>query len=246
MQENIPPVPENKNRFKSQISEEIYDENNPPSDETIKQMVDFDELCFKGFGMTTAEKHAPPLITADDIKDGINHKKNIFVIRRDIEGNIVSVVQTFIKGKEGQEKEVHLMSMALHPNYRGSGMAKSLLEGVYQEAVSQNITKVTLRVDPLNTPAISKYLKEDFVVVGGRIRKFDDEHQNVVTLAMTKRLSDQPVFDDARSSEVIPLEDWNRISQLAQEGYGGIAIENGNLLMKKLSDKSRASFSPWS
>ena len=237
------PSLDNKNTPQPQLSAEIFNPINPPSDDLIQQMVDFNNLCFAGTGQTTSEKYAPPSLTPEDIEDGIK-RNNSFLVIKDENDNLAAVVQTFLKGKGGQEKEVHLISMAIDPQYRGQGLANILLQRVYEEARDNGLDKVTLRVDPLNAPAINKYLHEGFVILGGR-KKEVGENPNVVTLAATKRLSQTPTYSE-NSAQSINLEDYQQIDNLAKNGYAGVAIENGNLVMKKLSEESAEKFTPWS
>ena len=240
---NLKPTLSNKNIFQPQLSAEIFNSANLPSIDLIQKMVDFDKLCFAGVGQTTSEKYAPPPLTFEDIEDGIK-RNNAFFVVKDTSDSLAAVVQTFIKGKGDQEREVHLISMAIDPKYRGQGLTNVLLQGVYNEARENGLDKVTLRVDPLNSPAINKYLHEGFVILGGRKREVG-KNPNVVTLAATKRLSQQPIFND-NASQSIDLEDYDQINDLAQNAYAGVTIDNGNLVMKKMSEESSKKFLPWS
>lgn len=234
---------ENNNEVLSSFNADVYDQNNPPSKELVQKMVEFDKLCFDGPGQTTSEKYSPGSMTAQDINDGINHKNRFFIVQND-SGDISAVTQTFVKGKGEQEKEQHIMSVAISPKYRGIGLSDALLEEIYYDAREKGLDKISLRVDPLNLPAIKKYIREGFIFQGGRSINLDEQHQNVVTLAGSKRLNSQPEFSEG-TDIAVSLENFSKIDELAQRGYAGVDIENANLIMKKLSDDSCRSFLPW-
>lgn len=136
--------------------------------------------------------------------------------------------------------------MAVAPEFRGRGVAKELLEKeVCQAAREQGINIVTLRVDPLNMRAMRLYLREGFVVVGGRSKSYPG-HPKVVTLAASKRLDASPSFTSA-DSILHPVVNFLTIDADALTGRVGVMLhQNGMLEMKVLTQESQAQYPHWS
>lgn len=64
--------------------------------------------------------------------------------------------------------ELHLLNIAVHPEWRGNGVGEELLQRVLQVGQERRMEKVILEVRPSNHPAQSLYQKYRFHQVGRR------------------------------------------------------------------------------
>jgi ribosomal protein S18 acetylase RimI-like enzyme len=227
------------------IVESVYNATNLPPDKVVAEMVAFDALCFAGKGSTTSIEYTPPLMTAIGINNDITRRNNTFRIQRTPDGKLVSVMQTFVKANDGEERELHLMSMAIDPHYRGRGIARGLLTKIAAEAKINSIDKLTLRVDPLNTAALKLYLSEGFIIVGARTKNLGARNSTVVTLSGTKRLSSQPGYENPSQELRLVVDAFTVIDAVTARGFVGTDLVEGELVMKKLDEASKILYPHW-
>ena len=64
--------------------------------------------------------------------------------------------------------EIHILNLAVDPDYRGEGIGRSLVELVLGEALERSVSQVTLEVRKENSAARSLYRKLGFVECGQR------------------------------------------------------------------------------
>jgi len=64
--------------------------------------------------------------------------------------------------------EIEILTILVHPNFRGQGKAFSLLTHLIQYAKQNNVRQIFLEVNIQNTPAISLYEKIGFQKTGIR------------------------------------------------------------------------------
>jgi [ribosomal protein S18]-alanine N-acetyltransferase len=91
--------------------------------------------------------------------------------------------------------EVHILAIATHPDYRGRGLARQILDHVLGVAVAAGCSLATLEVRRSNQPAIALYERAGFKTVHVRARYYQDDDEDA--LVMVKAL---PTSGDARSS----------------------------------------------
>ena len=217
----------------------LNSKNFKPDDPVIKELVDFDNLCFEKNPTGSAE-HTPPLLAEEDIISGIRDHNNNFVVLRKAEA-ITAVLQVC----QRRAGDLHIMSLSVSPENRWQGYGNTLLDWVEAEAENLGTEVLTLRVDPDNIPAVSQYLKRGFAVVG--VRQGIKDHPNVVTLAMTKNLK----FPIVISGDPILISDadYGRIDSMTQEGYRGLATrsQDGKRLLEmiKPDETSAESYPYW-
>ncbi|MCS7127890.1 MAG: ribosomal protein S18-alanine N-acetyltransferase [Sulfolobales archaeon] len=60
----------------------------------------------------------------------------------------------------------HVISIAIHPLYRGLGIGSKLLKALEERLTSRGALRIFLEVDVLNKPAISFYRKHGYVISG--------------------------------------------------------------------------------
>ncbi|WDV46175.1 ribosomal protein S18-alanine N-acetyltransferase [Clostridiaceae bacterium M8S5] len=78
--------------------------------------------------------------------------------------------------------EAHITNVAIHPNYRGKGLANHLINGVLDSCKQKKIQKVTLEVREYNKTAISLYKKFGFYEFGKRIGYYTDTKEDAIIM----------------------------------------------------------------
>ncbi|MGB3405419.1 MAG: ribosomal protein S18-alanine N-acetyltransferase [Microcoleaceae cyanobacterium] len=78
--------------------------------------------------------------------------------------------------------EAHITVLAIHPNYRGFGLGKSLLWGLLYCAWQRQLKWATLEVRASNQVAISLYQKFGFKEAGRRRRYYQDNGEDALIL----------------------------------------------------------------
>jgi ribosomal-protein-alanine N-acetyltransferase len=76
--------------------------------------------------------------------------------------------------------EGHIMNLAVHPDYRGRGIAELLLLHQFAESLRRGALKLTLEVRPSNLPAQQLYLKYGFSEAGRRRRYYSDGEDAII------------------------------------------------------------------
>ncbi|MCK4567281.1 MAG: GNAT family N-acetyltransferase [Candidatus Thorarchaeota archaeon] len=64
-----------------------------------------------------------------------------------------------------RDDEEHIAIVAVHPDYRGQGLAKAVLTIGIQEVRKQGMNNISIGVDVVNTPAVQLYTKFGFKIV---------------------------------------------------------------------------------
>lgn len=72
------------------------------------------------------------------------------------------------------EDEIHILNLAIHPDFRRKGVASALLENLVSYAYENRISLLTLEVRRFNSPAIQLYKKFGFRVTGIRKRYYPE------------------------------------------------------------------------
>lgn len=96
--------------------------------------------------------------------------------------------------------EVHISTIAVHPDWRGKGLGELLLLSTIRHAYEHNACLVTLEVRWSNVPAQSLYHKHHFVLVGERKRYYPDNYEDALIMTLFP-------LDDAHRAEV--EQKWN-------------------------------------
>ena len=60
--------------------------------------------------------------------------------------------------------EIHISTLAVHPQYRRNGVAQDLLDAAIRRALSMGVEWVTLEVRVSNSPAVELYRKNGFEI----------------------------------------------------------------------------------
>jgi ribosomal-protein-alanine N-acetyltransferase len=80
--------------------------------------------------------------------------------------------------------EVHIATLAVHPDFRGRGIAKKLLVVSLREAIERDIQLATLEVRANNQAAQDLYKSFGFVESGRRLRYYRDNNEDALILTL--------------------------------------------------------------
>jgi len=86
--------------------------------------------------------------------------------------------------------ELHILAIAIHPDYRSRGLARQLLDHVLDVARQTGCSLATLEVRRSNIPAIALYERAGFKTVHVRARYYQDDNEDA--LVMLKAIAEQP------------------------------------------------------
>lgn len=84
--------------------------------------------------------------------------------------------------------EGEVLTMAVHPRQRGSGVGRLLLEAALRHLYKERVKEVFLEVDPANDPALALYRSSGFHDVGERQNYYDTGDAAGRQKALTMRL----------------------------------------------------------
>jgi [ribosomal protein S18]-alanine N-acetyltransferase len=83
--------------------------------------------------------------------------------------------------------EIHITNLAVHPRWRGQGLARALLHAMLEEGRARGVTLAFLEVRPSNTEALGLYESLGFSVIGRRKGYYFDTGEDA--LVMETRLA---------------------------------------------------------
>jgi len=78
--------------------------------------------------------------------------------------------------------ELHLLNIAVHPEWRGRGLGDTLLQCVLRVGRERQMEKVLLEVRPSNHPARALYRKYQFHLVGHRKKYYIKPTEDAILL----------------------------------------------------------------
>jgi len=81
--------------------------------------------------------------------------------------------------------EMHLLNLAVHPDQRRRGIARSLLTGALDKARTQGAAVVWLEVRPSNAAALSLYHSFGFKEIGIRPGYYTDNGEDALIYAFS-------------------------------------------------------------
>ncbi len=92
--------------------------------------------------------------------------------------------------------EAEVLTMAVHPRQRGSGVGHMLLETALRHLYAERVVNVFLEVDPSNEPALAVYRRAGFEPVGERKAYYAAGENQPRHKALTMRLTlKQPALE---------------------------------------------------
>jgi ribosomal-protein-alanine N-acetyltransferase len=100
----------------------------------------------------------------------------------DVEARVVGYICPMLVIDEG-----HILNVAVHPDYRGRGIGRMLVERVLADCRSQDAEFVSLEVRPSNTVAIALYSDLGFTVTGRRKAYYENGEDALMMEYIFKR-----------------------------------------------------------
>ena len=80
--------------------------------------------------------------------------------------------------------ELHIATIAVHPEFRGLGIAKQLMVVIMDSAKKEGMVSVTLEVRASNQAAQALYRQFGFEEVGRRIRYYQDNQEDALIMTV--------------------------------------------------------------
>jgi ribosomal-protein-alanine N-acetyltransferase len=81
--------------------------------------------------------------------------------------------------------EMHISTLAVHPDLRGQGLGERLLVAGLEQARRQGADMATLEVRPSNPAAVSLYRKYGFELGGRRRAYYRDNNEDALLMTLT-------------------------------------------------------------
>lgn len=78
------------------------------------------------------------------------------------------------------DDEMEILNLAVHPDFRGKGMGKSLLNRAFEICRKKGITKSFLDVKASNIPALELYRKFGYKQIGVRKKYYPDTKEDAL------------------------------------------------------------------
>jgi ribosomal-protein-alanine N-acetyltransferase len=100
------------------------------------------------------------------------------------------------------DAEVSLLNFAVHPEERGKGVGRFLLNHMVEEAASRDVEAVWLEVRVSNDRAVRLYRKFGFEKVGVRRKYYDDTQEDAIVMCLPLSRSSLNTPQPARSPKL--------------------------------------------
>jgi ribosomal-protein-alanine N-acetyltransferase len=81
--------------------------------------------------------------------------------------------------------EAHIATIAVHPDYRGQGIARRLVRVALKEAILKGMGEATLEVRANNLAAQNLYRRFGFEIVGQRPRYYRDNNEDAIIMTVS-------------------------------------------------------------
>jgi ribosomal-protein-alanine N-acetyltransferase len=119
---------------------------------------------------------------------------HLYVAKR--EGKLTGYIDFWRVGPE-----VHLITIAVHPELRKHHIASSLIDVMVADAKKHGVEVISLDVRPSNQPGLALYKKYGFVQAGVRKGYYQDNGEDAIVLNLRLKKSEQPAARPAENPE---------------------------------------------
>ncbi|MGE5576238.1 MAG: ribosomal protein S18-alanine N-acetyltransferase [Syntrophothermus sp.] len=106
----------------------------------------------------------------------LENDKAVYLVAR-LGRQIVGYIGMWIVLDEG-----HITNLAVHPNYRGRGIGRQLLQAMAELGKMRGVRRLTLEVRISNIVAQQLYVKMGFVASGIRPRYYHDNNEDALIM----------------------------------------------------------------
>lgn len=140
----------------------------PLTDKQLEQVMELDHICFGGLWSLSSYKReieSPNSYLLVIVLEQAEQEKVIGL------GCFWAIVE-----------EAHITILAVHPDFQGQGLGKTLLEKLLQEAQIRNLERATLEVGESNQKALSLYDKFGFKEAGRRKKYYQKTGEDALIL----------------------------------------------------------------
>ena len=137
----------------------------PANENDIKTLTEIDEICFSS---PWSEK---------SFTDEIMNNNVAMYLVAEVAGKVVGYAGLWVILEEG-----HITNVAVHPDFRGKGLAKKLLTELLAAAEEAGANIYTLEVRASNESAIALYESFNFKSVGLRKKYYEDNGEDAVIM----------------------------------------------------------------
>ena len=137
----------------------------PANENDIKTLTEIDEICFSA---PWSEK---------SFTDEIMNNNIASYLVAEVAGKVVGYAGLWVILEEG-----HITNVAVHPDFRGKGLAKKLLTELLAAAEEAGANIFTLEVRASNESAIALYESFNFKSVGLRKKYYEDNGEDAVIM----------------------------------------------------------------
>jgi [ribosomal protein S18]-alanine N-acetyltransferase len=138
--------------------------------------------------VTMTLEHIDGVMAVEKLSFTIPWSKNAFI--EEITGNkfsryVTAITENSVIGYAGMWKvfdEGHITNVAVHPEFRGSGVGSMLIEKLLEIAEKEEIKSLTLEVRKSNQAALCLYKKFGFEVEGVRKAYYADNGEDAIIM----------------------------------------------------------------
>ncbi|MEE3362620.1 MAG: ribosomal protein S18-alanine N-acetyltransferase [Anaerovoracaceae bacterium] len=133
----------------------------------------------------------------DAFRTELGENRVAFYLAGEIAGRVEGYAGLWWLGDEG-----HITNVAVHPDFRGNGIATCLLDCLIDFCEQEGITAFTLEVRPSNENAIKLYEKFAFHKIGRRKKYYDDNGEDALIMWRVTE-NGMPVMDGRHVASIL-------------------------------------------
>lgn len=164
----------------------------PLQTEQLDDIVALDQQCFGG--LWTREGYQRELLSPNSyllgLKIPVNSQDTTFPLSQ--ESSRLIGIGCFWAILE----EAHITILGIHPDYRGKGLGRLLLQELLAEAVRWGLERATLEVRESNVGAIALYQKFGFKIAGNRKKYYANPPEDALILWRSDMQEDRVKISD--------------------------------------------------
>ena len=133
-------------------------------------------------------EHVDEVMIVENLSFSIPWSKEAFI--QEVTANkfavyVVALINGSVVGYAGMWKvcdEGHITNVAVHPEFRKSGIGSKLIEGLIEAAIEEGVKSLTLEVRKGNLPAQALYKKYGFESAGIRKGYYADNGEDAIIM----------------------------------------------------------------
>ena len=131
----------------------------------IHEMAELDKICFR---VPWSEV---------SFESEIKENDRALYVTAEADGKVVGYAGLWVIFDEG-----HITNVAVHPDFRGKGLGREIVEFLIAEGEKEGVTSQTLEVRPSNMPALALYGRLGFTEEGRRKGYYEDNGEDAIIM----------------------------------------------------------------